>query len=202
MRSASATLPASSPPESMNGTAGSRLSSSRQSNGLPSPPGRVASRGARASKMQPVGDLVVEPDRREVGALGDRQRLHDRQAEARAHRDHAVRRLLAVQLQHVGLQRLDDCLERRVVGVDRERDLLRAPAHALAERARGLVAEIARRRREEHEADHVGARVERYVERLGRLQAADFDHNGHRRRSLSAAVLPRRRRFVSPFPSF
>src|ERR1043166_2527335 len=49
MRKASATLPASSPPESMKGTPGSRLSTRRQSNDLPSPPGRVASRGGRAS---------------------------------------------------------------------------------------------------------------------------------------------------------
>ena len=41
-------------------------------------------------------------------ALGDRQRLHHRQAEARAHRRHALGRLGAVQLQHVGLERLDD----------------------------------------------------------------------------------------------
>src|SRR5581483_4318793 len=48
-RIASATLPASSPPDSMNGTPGSRFSNNRQSKVLPSPPGRVASRGARAS---------------------------------------------------------------------------------------------------------------------------------------------------------
>src|SRR5262245_1233858 len=49
IRSASATLPASRPPDSMNGTPGSMPSRSRQSKLLPSPPGRVASRGARAS---------------------------------------------------------------------------------------------------------------------------------------------------------
>ena len=108
MRSASATLPASSPPDSMNGTPGSRPSSSVQSNGLPRPPGRVASRGARASKMQPVGDLGVEPDRRKVGALADRQRLHHRQPEACAHhRRRAPGVSCAVQLQQVGLERLD-----------------------------------------------------------------------------------------------
>src|SRR4029077_19895872 len=49
MRKASPTLPASSPPDSMNGTPGSRSSSKCQSKTLPRPPGRVASRGARAS---------------------------------------------------------------------------------------------------------------------------------------------------------
>src|SRR3954469_9880307 len=52
MRSASATLSALSPPESMNGIGRSRFSSRRQSKGLPRPPGRVASRGARASNSR------------------------------------------------------------------------------------------------------------------------------------------------------
>src|SRR5499427_1167287 len=51
MRSASATLRASRPPESMNGTRVWRFSSSRQSKRLPSPPGRVALSSARASKI-------------------------------------------------------------------------------------------------------------------------------------------------------
>ena len=53
-----------------------------------------------------------------------------------------------------------------VVGVDRERDLLRPAAHARAQRARRLEADMARRRRKEHEADHVGTGLERDVERL------------------------------------
>src|SRR5712675_2130834 len=48
-RTASATLPASSPPETMNGSLRSSFSSRCQSNTAPSPPGRVASLGARAS---------------------------------------------------------------------------------------------------------------------------------------------------------
>ena len=81
-----------------------------------------------------------------------------------------------------------------VVGVDGKRHLLRPPAHALAERARRREADMARRRRKEHEADHVGAGIERHLERLGRLQAADFDKRRHmcggstaRRRSVSPA---------------
>src|SRR5215470_4151087 len=49
IRTASATLSASRPPERRNGTPGSMPSSSRQSKLLPRPPGRVAVRGARAS---------------------------------------------------------------------------------------------------------------------------------------------------------
>src|SRR5579863_3827682 len=52
IRSASPTLPASSPPESMNGTLVSRSSSKFQSKALPRPPGRVASRGGNASNSK------------------------------------------------------------------------------------------------------------------------------------------------------
>ena len=84
-----------------------------------------------------------------------------------------------MELQHVRLDRLDDRRDLLVVGVDRERDLQRPAPHALAERARCLEADIARRGPKEHEADHVGSGLERHVERLGGLQAADFDEKGH-----------------------
>src|SRR3954468_16046265 len=48
-RTASARLPALRPPDTLNGSLRSRFSSTRQSNTAPSPPGRVASLGARAS---------------------------------------------------------------------------------------------------------------------------------------------------------
>jgi hypothetical protein len=51
MRRASATLSTSSPPESMNGAAVAILRSKCQSNLRPRPPGRDASRGARASNI-------------------------------------------------------------------------------------------------------------------------------------------------------
>ena len=71
--------------------------------------------------------------------------------------------------------RLDDCGERCVVGIDRERDLAGAALYARPERPRGLVAEVAGRRRKEYEADEIRARLERNVERLFRAQPADFD---------------------------
>src|SRR5262249_49901299 len=49
MRTASATLPAWSPPDTMNGSARSRFCSTCQSNTAPSPPGRVAPLGGWAS---------------------------------------------------------------------------------------------------------------------------------------------------------
>ena len=59
--------------------------------------------------------------------------------------------LLAVQLQHIRPQRLDDIVERRIIGIDRERDLDGAALDLLAEFARNLETEMARRRRKEHE---------------------------------------------------
>ena len=84
-----------------------------------------------------------------------------------------------MQLQEVGRQRLDDAGQLGVGRIDGERDLLGAAAHARAERARRVEREMARRRREEHEADHVGARVERRVEGVEGGQAADFDEERH-----------------------
>src|SRR5262245_44232182 len=52
IRRASDTLSASRPPDSMKGTGALISFRSVQSNGLPSPPGRVASLGARASKIR------------------------------------------------------------------------------------------------------------------------------------------------------
>ena len=84
-----------------------------------------------------------------------------------------------MQLQEIRPQGLDDVFQRRVVGIDRQRHLGGAALGLPAEFARGLEAEMARRRGKEHEAHHVGARLERYVERLARGQAANFDEQGH-----------------------
>ena len=48
-----------------------------------------------------------------------------------------------------------------------------------AERLRLVELQAARRRRKKHKADHVRARIERDIEGFRRLQAADFDYQGH-----------------------
>src|SRR5439155_21856508 len=83
--------------------------------------------------------------------------------------------LVAVKLQHVGLERLDNACEQRVVGIDGDRDLARPPLHAARKRARLIERHVARARWEEDEANHVGARRERDIKRLGGGKAADFD---------------------------
>ncbi len=147
--------------------------------------------GRRAGvEQQPVGDLGIGADRGQVGAAGDRQRLHDRQAEAGAHGDDAVRRLLAVQLQHVGLQRGDDGGDEIVIGVDGERDLAGAPRTCAPSGRAASSRKIARARRKEHEADEVGPGLERHFQRVGPAQPADFDrqcHGGARSSALSPA---------------
>ena len=55
---------------------------------------------------------------------------------------------LAVQLQEVRTQRLDAVLQRRVIGVDRHRDLVRPPFDTRAEFAGDAEAQVPRRRRE------------------------------------------------------
>ena len=77
----------------------------------------------------------------------------------------------------------------------RARPRTRAPSVA-----RRLEADMPRRRRKEHEADQVGAGVERDVDRVRRHQAANLDLYGHFRGSL-AAVLARPEVFVLPVSS-
>ena len=72
---------------------------------------------------------------------------------------------------------VDDASQRVVGRVDGERDLPGAAAHALAEPARLLHSDMARRRLEKDEAHHVGAGVERRVEGVRGGQAADFDED-------------------------
>ena len=111
-------------------------------------------------------------------AVLDRQGLHHRQAKALAHRDDALRRLGAVQLQHVRTQRLDDVAQHLVARIDGERDLAGAAFHPLTQSARGPIAEIARRGRKEHKADLIGPGIQRHVERLGASSSRRFSPKG------------------------
>jgi len=86
---------------------------------------------------------------------------------------------VAVQLQQIGLQGFNNTFQRRIVGIDRERHLQRTLLYRLAEVARRLKGKMARRRRKEHEPDHVRASIQRDVERLARGQAANLDDQGH-----------------------
>ena len=80
-----------------------------------------------------------------------------------------------------------------VVGIDGERDLAGAAFDAPAERARGREPEMARTRREEHEADQVGVGFQRHIKRFRGLQPANFDQERHGRGSSSLRPLPAKR---------
>ncbi len=103
---ASATLPGVRPPESSQGTSGSKPASSVQSNGTPLPPGSVRTLRRLGVEQETVGDRLVGTRRGEIARLPDADRLHHRPAEALAQRGHGFRRLGAVQLQPVGAARL------------------------------------------------------------------------------------------------
>ena len=66
-----------------------------------------------------------------------------------------------MQLQNVRLQGLHHRRQKYFIDVDGERDFLSAAAHAAAERACGFEFQVAGRWRKKHEANHVGAGVER-----------------------------------------
>ena len=127
-------------------------------------------------KQQSIRDRDIVRDQRKIAFPLDRDRFHDRQAKPPPKRSNTRRRLLAVKLQQIRLQRRNDRIKQRIVGIDGERDFLRAAAHARAEHPRRIDCQMARRRRKEHKADHVGARLERDIESFRRREAADFDN--------------------------
>ena len=83
--------------------------------------------GARASKINRSTTCAYWRVWDRSLPLRDRQRLHDRQSEARAHRDDTVRRFAAVELQHVRLERRHDVEQRVIISIDGERDLPARP---------------------------------------------------------------------------
>ena len=84
-----------------------------------------------------------------------------------------------MELQQVGPEGFDARCKLLVAGIDGKRNLLRPAPHPFAERMGNLKAHMSRRGREKDEADQICARRERDIERLWRLQAADFDQDGH-----------------------
>ena len=107
----------------MNGSLRSRFSSTCQSNTAPRPPGTRGLLGGAGIEQDAIGDRGITRQRREIGRGLDRHRLHDRQSEGLLDVAQPRHGFLAVQLQDVGLQRLDDIGERGIVGIDRERHL-------------------------------------------------------------------------------
>ena len=180
MRKASPTLPASSPPDSMNGTPGSRFSQQ--------PPVERPAEAARSRRFarragieqQPVGDR---------GIAGDGGKIALRSPPAIAfitgrpkrflQRLDARRRLLAVKLQHSGFNASTTSSSSASSASTDERHFLRTAGDAPPSAARRVERDMPWRRRKEHEADHVGAGVERDVERFRRGKTADFDYERH-----------------------
>ena len=126
-------------------------------------------------EQEAVGDRNVGRRRGNITPHRDRDRLHDRQAEAFFEGGDAGGRLLAVKLQQVRPQGFHHRLEQRIVGIDRERHFLRTVAHARGKRPRRRECKMTRRRREEHEADHIGPGFERDIEGVRGRKAANFN---------------------------
>ncbi len=150
-RIASATFSGVSPPASIQGRSQWRRASSRQSKASPLPPGRSAPFGGLASiRIWSATRRIVE-ERGQIALVGHAHRLHHRQAIARPDLGHPVGRFVAVQLQHVQRHRLDDGIQRRVVGIDHQRHLGQPhrarPAPAARASARRQMARRFRQRR-------------------------------------------------------
>ena len=139
------------------------------------PPGRVAPAGGFASSSSASAPAGVA---RQVGGGADADRAPDRQAEARAQRGAAI--APAVELQHIQPHRVQHRGDRVVGRLDEQADARRAAGMPRRQR-RGLRRRhAARRGREEHEPDPVGAGRDRGVERRRIVDAADLDPDAHR----------------------
>ena len=82
---------------------------------------------------------------------------------------------MAVQLQKVRLECVDDARELGVIRIDRERNLAHLSAYELRQALRGRKIHMARRRSKEHKTNHVGAALERSVEGVRSPQSTDFN---------------------------
>ncbi len=160
----------------MKGRPGSSSFSRVQSNGLPSPPGRVASFGARASNSSQSATPRIGRDGRRGRRGLDRQRLHHRQPETRAS---APRPAPASPCREAAACRASAprrCAAKVASSASTVSATLLARPFTRAPRSRARAqVDMPRRRRKEHEADKIGAGIERGVERSAVLQAADFD---------------------------
>ena len=119
-------------------------------------------------------------------------RLHHRQAIARAHLCHALGAFMAVQLQHVERHGFGDGIQRRVIGIDGQRDLGQTGRCGQRQIARLIQRQVARAFGEEHQP-HIGRPGIRHRLHIGqRAQPADLDlHPVHQRalgRSSSAST--------------
>ena len=175
--SACPTLPGSSPPESMKGRPGSSAFSRVQSNGRPSPPGRVASFGARASNRSQSATPGIGRCGCEIGCGLDRQRLHDRQPETgtqcRQPAPASPGREAEACPASSAVDDRGECSASSASTVSA--NLLRAALHARPECMRAVKSsDMPRRRRKEHEADEVGFRIQRGVECLERFSVRRF----------------------------
>ena len=85
----------------------------RQSKGRPLPPGSDRAFGRLGVDQEKVGRAVVARGGGEVVRRRDADRLHRRAAEPPADRLHPRRRFAAMQLQDVGVERLDDARRAR-----------------------------------------------------------------------------------------
>ena len=148
---ASATLAASSPPDSAQGSGWTKPSSSLQSKRSPMPPGSVAL-GRLGVVEDAIDRAAIGVRGVEIGAGADRNRLPHLDAVARLDRGGALGRLVAVKLDAGQPCAGDRVREQRVVGIDEHADAADA-APGVREAAGLLGRDVARALREEDEAD-------------------------------------------------
>ena len=143
---------------------------------------RGAKRPAAARiEQQHVGDVVVAADQIQISSLANADRLDHLDAKAGADSCDALGSFGPVQLKECGVKRRDRRRKRGVIRIDGQQHFRGAGADPRAE-ARGLIERhMARTSVEDHKADHIGAGLERRIDRVFGLEAAYFDESAHKR---------------------
>jgi hypothetical protein len=124
---------------------------------------------------QMVGRALIGPGGGDVRGVPHADRLDHRQAEGGANRRRPLGALLAVQLDEIGLQRLDHERELGVRRIDHQGHHLDRPAAIGRGQARGVLRrDMARAPGEEGEADIGRLALHGRAQRLWRGQSADL----------------------------
>ncbi len=130
-------------------------------------------------EQQPVGDPGIGGGGGEIVRIANADRLDHGQPESCLDGGDPFRALAAMELQPVGADRFDEPCHLVVSHVDGDGDGLRASTRPRRQPRGGPGRDIAGAARKKHESDHVGAGIERRVERLLGRQTAYLHDQAH-----------------------
>ncbi len=149
---------------------------------LQQPP--VKGQPVAAGQIRPLGRFRVDQqlvrhrgigiDLSQIRRIRHANGLHHRQAVARAYLRHPLRAFAAMELQHIQRHLAHDCVQHRVIRIDRQRHLGNARRHLQRQRPCGINVDIARTFGKEHKPHIARTRRSRRRDILRAGQPAEF----------------------------